>query len=209
MDQVNFNYSMKNIPIPSKQDFLIQLISSSEKFLKNISWKAFFFLNPTEPRDGKNTFGFNSTKAHPSNVPELKPFKDKMYELVRDVKFKAHKNTFQHKLKEDITKVNSDEKMYIPADKTTNFYKVDKDTYNEKGGFFLDDITNCRECCNRQTGPIFLFKSRPLQCIGGSWTLDKSLFDEARVCRYLWTRFSVSIKIINIDIISNIKTVEN
>ena len=53
------------------------------------------------------------------------------------------------------------------------FVNLDKDTYNEKGGFFLDDITNCRECCNRQTGPIFLFKSRPLQCIAGSWTLDK------------------------------------
>ena len=55
---------------------------------------------------GKETFGFNS-------------------------KFKAHKKHFQHKLKEDSNKVKSDPKMYIAADKTTNFYKMDDDTYNE------------------------------------------------------------------------------
>ena len=54
-----------------------------------------------------------------------------MYELVRDIKFKAHKNAFQHKLKEDVTKVTNDPRMYIAADKTTNFYKVDEHTYNE------------------------------------------------------------------------------
>jgi hypothetical protein len=53
MDQVNFNYSMKNIPIPSKQDFLTQLISSSEKIVKNLKWKIHFFLNPSEPRHKK------------------------------------------------------------------------------------------------------------------------------------------------------------
>ena len=108
-----------------------KLDSSSDKFVKNISWKAFFFLNPTEPRNRKETFGFNSTAPSPSNIPELKPFKNKMYELVRDIKFKAHKNAFQHKLKEDVTKVTNDPRMYIAADKTTNFYKVDEHTYNK------------------------------------------------------------------------------
>ena len=130
MEQVNFNYSMKNIPIPTKQDFLTQLISSSEKVVKNFKWKAYWFFNPTEPRNTKETFGFNSTKPAPF-VPELKEFENKMYELVKDTKFKAHKSQFQQKLKEDTSKVKSDDMMYVAADKTTNYYKVDKDSYND------------------------------------------------------------------------------
>ena len=129
MDQVNFNYSMKNIPIPSKQDFLTQLISRPEKIVKNLKWKVHFFFNPSEPRHKKETFGFNSTFLAPF-VPELKDFENGMYELVRDVKFEAHYNQFQTKLNEDSEKVKS-EPMYIAADKTTNYYKLEKDKYDE------------------------------------------------------------------------------
>ena len=37
MEQVRFDYSMKNIPIPSEQEFIIELISSVEKFIKNLN----------------------------------------------------------------------------------------------------------------------------------------------------------------------------
>ena len=33
MDQVKFQYSMKNISIPSQRDFIIELISSVENFV--------------------------------------------------------------------------------------------------------------------------------------------------------------------------------
>ena len=122
---------MKNIPLPSKQDFLTQMISSSDKFIKNLRWRVFFFLYPSEPRERKETFGFNSTNPAPTGITELKEFENKMYELTRDIKFKPHNNQFQTKLKEDTAKVKSDSKMYIAADKTTNYYKVDKDEYDQ------------------------------------------------------------------------------
>ena len=71
MEQVNFDYSMKNIPIPPKQEFRVQMISSVEKFMKNISWRSFHFLKPNESNQSKETFGFASTKPAP-HVAELK-----------------------------------------------------------------------------------------------------------------------------------------
>ena len=48
MEQVNFNYSMKNIPISSEKDYLIELIYSVEKFVFNLDKRVNFFLNPIE-----------------------------------------------------------------------------------------------------------------------------------------------------------------
>ena len=48
MEQVNFNYSMKNIPISSEKDYLIELIYSVEKFVFNLDKQVNFFLNPIE-----------------------------------------------------------------------------------------------------------------------------------------------------------------
>ena len=50
---------------------------------------------------------------------------------MKDIQFKAHKNSFQHKLKEDTNKVKRDPNMYIAADKTTNLYTLEKEKYDE------------------------------------------------------------------------------
>ena len=70
MEQVRFDYSMKNIPIPSEREFIIELISSVEKFIKNLKWRAFHYLNPAQQNGNKKTFGFNSTSPPPT-VREL------------------------------------------------------------------------------------------------------------------------------------------
>ena len=57
MEQVNFNYSIKNIPIPSQQDFRIQMIKSVEHFVKNIRWRAFHYLNPVQTNVKKDGEG--------------------------------------------------------------------------------------------------------------------------------------------------------
>ena len=61
MDQVNFGFSTKNIPIPSEKDFIVELIKSVEKFVKNLKWRAFHYQNPRNNNQRKETFGFNST----------------------------------------------------------------------------------------------------------------------------------------------------
>ena len=43
----NFNYSTKNIPVLGKDVYIQTLISKSETSVKNIKWRAFFYLNQT------------------------------------------------------------------------------------------------------------------------------------------------------------------
>jgi hypothetical protein len=130
MDKVNFNYSTKNIPIPSEKDFKIELIKSVEKFVKNLKWRSFHYLNPVPNRQHKETFGFNTTSP-PPRVDELDELRDMLYDLVVKVEFKKHSNEFQEKLKEDIKNIAKESKMFIAADKTTNFYKVTKEKHDE------------------------------------------------------------------------------
>ena len=79
MDQVNFNISLKNIPIPTKKEFLSELISSVGIFVANLKWRSFHFLNPSNT-DRKETFGFKTTEPAPS-VAELKDFENYIYDL--------------------------------------------------------------------------------------------------------------------------------
>ena len=48
MDQVNFDCSLKSIPIPSAKEYLSELIHSTAKFAANLSWKVYWFLNPLD-----------------------------------------------------------------------------------------------------------------------------------------------------------------
>ena len=131
MEQIQFNYSIKNIPIPGRQDYRIQLINSIEKFVRNLRWKTYFFLNPPQKELSKENFGFNSTKPAPS-VPELKDLEDKLIDLTRNIKFnyREHSN-FQRDLAKDKETIESESRMFIAADKTTNYYKVEKDKHEE------------------------------------------------------------------------------
>ena len=49
MEKFNIDYSTKNIPLPSKNDYLQRLIEKTELFLRRMRWKAHFFLNPSKP----------------------------------------------------------------------------------------------------------------------------------------------------------------
>ena len=121
---------MKNISVPPFKDFLLQVFNKTGILVKNMRWKAFFFLNPSEKSNTKETFGFNSTAASP-HVKELKEFEDKLGDMINNIKRKDYKNSFQIKLKNDTQKIARENKLIIPADKTHNFYKVDEAKYDE------------------------------------------------------------------------------
>ncbi len=92
-------------------------------------WKAFFFLNPNSPGSSKNTYGFKSTK-NPPPIDELKEFEDGMLHMIQSTKFKHVNNPFLNKLQDDTKRIKDETKLLIPADKTTNFYKLEPSTYN-------------------------------------------------------------------------------
>ena len=108
---------------------LKRLIEKTELFLRRSRWKAHHYLNPTDLLQ-KEKFGFKTTRFPPA-VKELSEFEDKMLELIQNVKFKNNIKDFQRKLSQDSQKIKKDEKLWIAADKTTNFYPVDSAAYKQ------------------------------------------------------------------------------
>ena len=53
-----------------------------------------------------------------------------MFDLVRIIKFKKFSNAFQRKLKEDRIRINNENSVIVPADKSSNYYRVDKGDYD-------------------------------------------------------------------------------
>lgn len=137
MERINLGYSTKNVPMPKEKEYLQRLIEKSEKFIRALRWRTFFYLNPNNKPATKNTFGFTSTKAPPF-IAELKDFEDGIHNLIRTIEFKPIKNQFQNQLSDDIRKIKRGDQLTVPADKTTNFYKVNPDKYNK---LLQDNIT--------------------------------------------------------------------
>ena len=81
MEKIEFGYSLKNIGLPSQREYLSQLTHSCEKFVRNLRWRAYFFLKPSSKPE-KETYGFRSIKAAPK-IKELEKLEDSLYDLVR------------------------------------------------------------------------------------------------------------------------------
>ena len=86
-------------------------------------WKAFFSLKKKPETDQKERYGFKTSKP-PPYIPELRPFEDGLYDLIGKIKTKTTKCSFQNKLREDMRNVKNSNDIYVPADKTRNYYKV-------------------------------------------------------------------------------------
>ena len=90
-------------------------------------WKAFHYLNTVTTAD-KETFGFK-TKNCPPVVEEMKGFEEGMIRIIQNIVFKKTHSQFQQELKGDIASVKNDDRLFVKADKTTNFYKLDIPNY--------------------------------------------------------------------------------
>ena len=125
----DFFYSMKNIPLPSRKEYLKQLTFSTEKFISNLRWRAHFFLKPTE-RPSKETYGFKSIKKAPQ-IKELDELEKRLKSMIRNIEFKPYSSPFQNNLKRDIQNINNTNEVIVPADKTSNHYGLKAEEYEE------------------------------------------------------------------------------
>ena len=129
MERFNFNCSTKIIPIPTNKEYLKRPIEMTEKLINRMRWRAYHFLNPSTASDHRETYGFNSKKTSPQ-VPELNEFETKITNLIQNIEFKAPRpSEFQKKLSEHVESINKDDNLYVPAEKTTNFYKMNTNDY--------------------------------------------------------------------------------
>ena len=71
MNRCNLGYSLKNIPIPSRDSYLKKLILQTESFIKRLRWKVFWFERKDEEdfenneNIEKDYFGFKSNNTPP------------------------------------------------------------------------------------------------------------------------------------------------
>ena len=90
-------------------------------------------------KDKQKTNPFNlASRKCPKQCPELTAFELDLLDMVENVKFIANKNNFQQKLDNDIKKINNSSKTLVKADKTSNYYELNKET-NQK--ILLENVT--------------------------------------------------------------------
>ena len=130
------DYSDKNIPTPSRQDYKIHLLSKTEKFIKRIRWKALEFLGKLESTE-KETYGFKC-RSCPPIVEGVTNFEHVLMMMIKDIQFTNIKNDFQTNLKNDISDIQKCEKVLIPGDKSRKIYKMEATDYKKR---LHDNIT--------------------------------------------------------------------
>ena len=130
MESTRFDYSTKDIPLPSANDYKRKLIEKTELLCKRMRWKAFFYLNPNADGSHKETFGFSSRRS-PPQVRAMLNFEKRLLHMIETIKFRKVQCAFQHKLSSDIyNNIMESNTLLVPADKTSNFYKMDPASYN-------------------------------------------------------------------------------
>ena len=136
MEQLHFDYSLKNIPLHSRTLYFKILTDKTANFIRRLRWKCHFILNENSTKK-KETYGFKSLKSPPF-IQELKPFEDDMYSLIKNIKFRPVNDVFQQTLKNDIRKIRNSDYIFISADKSSHKYKMKPDKYKK---LLHDNIT--------------------------------------------------------------------
>ena len=132
MDRRTFNYSLKNIPIPSEKSYKLKLIEKVEQVIKRMRWKAHFFDSKDKDKDQGMAvnYGFKSRMC-PPQVKDMIRFEDDLYQMIKKVEFKRVNNEFLNTLKSDIQDIKKSQNLCVFADKTRNIYEMSKESYNK------------------------------------------------------------------------------
>ena len=122
---------IKDIPLPSGNDYKHKLIERTEHLCKHITWKAFFYFNPSADGSHKETFGCSSCKLPPQVLAMLN-FEKSLLNMIETIKFRKVKCEFQQKFSSDIyNNIMKCDTLLVPEYKTSNFYKMDTASYND------------------------------------------------------------------------------
>lgn len=133
MEKTNLHYSAKNIPIADEKSYKMKLLEKIEAVIKRMRWKALFLEKENGNKQEEvpiETYGLKTNNT-PPQVQELIAFEKELIELTKKIKFRRGTNEFQSKLKQDIRSIKQSEKVYTPADKTSNMYKMSKERYEQ------------------------------------------------------------------------------
>ena len=122
---------MKNIPTPDINSYKLKLIDKIEAVIKRMRWKM-FWINNKENSDEQQPerYGFKSKKTPPP-CPQLESFESDLLDLFENIEFQNNNDTFQRKLKEDLSNIRNSNKVFVFADKTSNIYAMPTDMHKK------------------------------------------------------------------------------
>ena len=144
MEKIDIDYSTKNIPVSSKDEYAIQLVSKIEHVIKRMRWKALEYLGKLN-NCTKETYGFKSRKCPPT-VKEMTNFEEDLRLMIKQLEYRDVKNEFLKKLTDDIKLFKNTKNMLINADKSRNIYKVSSENYKK---YLVQNITKTYEKSNK------------------------------------------------------------
>ena len=75
----------------------------------------------------------------PPQMPLLKDFETDLLKIIQNIQFRITSSEFLSTLKQDADRIKKLKKLFVSADKTQNFYEVDRDTYKK---ILMNNITN-------------------------------------------------------------------
>ena len=112
--------------------FTLLLTDKIVDFIKRLSLKTYFFLKflDLSTYEDKEVFNLKTQKIPPSNKL-LDLFENDLFKLIREIKFRKQFNCFQTKINKDIDDIKNSNKIWVRADKTNNFYKIEPSNYNK------------------------------------------------------------------------------
>ena len=118
--------------------------------IARMKWKAIYFNNNNNStnnniEDNTEWYGLKSPYSS-RQVIELTPFENDLVELIRNIKFRTIRNTFQEKLKEDIKLIKDSHKTMTLEDKTSNMYLLTKEQYDK---LIMNSITSIYKKANK------------------------------------------------------------
>ena len=138
LKKIEFNYSLKDIPLADKKEYTIKLYDAASKFINKLRWKVFFINSKTtSTNEQKEENIFKSTRSAPT-CDELKNFEIDLFKLLGNIKFTNYKSRFQKTLNNDLKNILTKNKIILFADKTRNLYQADPKFYKK---LVIDNLT--------------------------------------------------------------------
>ena len=99
MEKKAYNYSTKNIPIPSERNYKLQLVEKIEIFIKRMRWKAIRYnAGCKQNRKLEKKYGLKTLHS-PKQVKERSAFEKELIAVVKDIKFRKREVIFKQNFK--------------------------------------------------------------------------------------------------------------
>ena len=112
MQQIRFNYSLKNIGLATHEGYQRNIIDKTENLIQRMRWKAHFFLNDNSGSHKTPTFGMKS-KQTPPPIPELKSFEEDVIRMIENIQFRNVNDQCISTLKRHKQKIKASPNRFI------------------------------------------------------------------------------------------------